>query len=771
MKTKKRIVFVLAALMAIQSQGLSQFKLQSGPDYSDGIEAWPNFTKVFKTPVVGEPNMANSPRLDQLIAGGKLYLSLSDALALAIENNLDIASARYGPKIADTDILRAKSGAQLRGVQTQITNLSTATSVAGGGGRGRGADATGLTQRAGGATGGAGGVGDASTFFGTNVPNLDPTLTGGIDWAHLSNPQTSNFVTGTNTFITEASNSSLAFRKAFLTGSSVTLTWANRASETNSQRANFNPSLRSNVTLGFRQPLLQGFGLAVNSRNITVSKNNREVSDLAFEQQLVETTTRVENLYWDLVSFRFDVEGREEDLGLSKRLYQDNKRRVEIGTLAPIEIVRAEAEVASREQDLALAVTSVQLQETLLKNAISTNGLASPSLLLVEIVPTDTIQVPDKEQIQPIQDLMTLALRARPEMIQSRIQMHNRDLNLKGIRNAMLPRVDLVADVTNNGLAGRINDNFNGFLGQSNAVSGFFLGGLGTSVTQLFRRNFPDYQIGVQMTIPLKNRRAQADMTATLLERRQAQIRLRQQENAIRSEVNNAVIGVQQARAVYRAARQTRILQEQTLHAEQRKFDLGVSTIFLVVQAQRDLALARSTETTSQNNYVKSRVELERSTGQALNSNNISVDEAYQGTVAKPADPLPPNAGLEDSGDDSEATEAVAGPDQAALDSNIVQPGAAIDQPTARGSALTQEDYIAAELLFARAAALDLGLDAGAEPEGTTFDNAASVAMASAPQSSDGPSESGASQTDQTRQAAPAETVDAPAAPEKAGSD
>ena len=771
MKTKKRIVFVLAALMVIQSQGLSQFKLQSGPDYSDGIEAWPNFTKVFKTPVVGEPDMANSPRLDQLIAGGKLYLSLSDALALAIENNLDIASARYGPKIADTDILRAKSGAQLRGVQTQITNLSTATSVAGGGGRGRGADATGLTQRAGGATGGAGGVGDASTFFGTNVPNLDPTLTGGIDWAHLSNPQTSNFVTGTNTFITEGSTSSLAFRKAFLTGSSVTLTWANRAQQTNSQRANFNPSLRSNVTLGLRQPLLQGFGLAINSRNITVSKNNREVSDLAFEQQLVETTTRVENLYWDLVSFRFDVEGREEDLGLSKRLYQDNKRRVEIGTLAPIEIVRAEAEVASREQDLALAVTSVQLQETLLKNAISTNGLASPSLLLVEIVPTDTIQVPDKEQIQPIQDLMTLALRSRPEMIQSRIQMHNRDLNLKGIRNAMLPRVDLVADVTNNGLAGRINDNFNGFPGQSNAVSGFFLGGLGTSVTQLFRRNFPDYQIGVQMTIPLKNRRAQADMTATLLERRQAQIRLRQQENAIRSEVNNAVIGVQQARAVYRAARQTRILQEQTLHAEQRKFDLGVSTIFLVVQAQRDLALARSTETTSQNNYVKSRVELERATGQALTSNNISVDEAYQGTVSRPADPLPPNAGLENSGDDSEATEAVAGPDRAALNSNIGQPGTAIDQPSARGSALTQEDYIAAELLFARAAALDLGLDAGAEAEGTTFGNAASLTMASARQSSDGASESGASQTDQTQQAAPAETVAAPAAPEKAGSD
>ena len=765
MRAKKRIVFALAGLMAVQSQGLSQFKLQSGTDYSEGIQAWPNFTKVFKNPVIGEPNLANSPRLDQLIAGGRLYLSLRDTLALAIENNLDIASARYGPKLADTDILRAKSGANLRGVQTQISNLSTAASVAGGGGGGRGGDATGLTQRAGGGGGGAAAVGDASTFFGTNVPNLDPVLTGGIDWGHFSNPQTSDFVTGTNTFITQSSTSSLSFRKNFLTGSRLSLTWANRASETNSQRANFNPSLRSNLTLGFRQPLIQGFGLAVNSRNITVAKNNREVSDLAFEQQLVETVTRVENLYWDLVSFRADVEGREEDLRLSKRLYQDNKRRVEIGTLAPIEIVRAEAEVASREQDLALADTRVQLQETLLKNAISTNGLASPSLLLVEIIPTDTIQVPDTEQIQPIQDLMTLALHSRPALIQSRIRLHNSDISMKGIRNAMLPQVDLVADVTNNGLAGDINNNFNGFLGQPNPVSGFFLGGLGTSMLQIFRRNFPDYSIGVQMTIPLKNRRAQADMTATLLERRQNQIRMRQQENSIRAEVQNAVIGVQQARAIYRAARQTRILQDQTLHAEQRKFDLGVSTIFLVVQAQRDVALARSGEIASQNDYVKSRVELERVTGQTLTASNISIDEAYQGIVSKPADPLPPNAGLEDLEDDTEATDLVAGPDQAALNINIGQPAPALDQPSAGGDTLTQEDYVAAELLFARAAALDLGVTQEIEPDVTLADNSPDSALEPVQDTSGESSESGTAPSEPAKPA-PADTAEASTAPE-----
>ena len=655
MTRKYPIVLALVCMILFAARAQPQLRLQGETDYSAGVKAWPNFSKVFNNPVVPEPQMANSPRLDQLVREGKLYLSLNDAIALAIENNLDIASARYGPKIADTDLLRAKSGAQLRGVQTQITNLSTAASVAVGGGSAQGGNVSGITGRAGGGGGDTGAVGDANTFFGTTTPNLDPVLTGGLDWGHFSNPQTSNFVTGTNTFINETSNSSLAYRTAFLTGTSVSVEWANRLQRTNSLRNNFDPSLRSNATVRIRQRLLQGFGRAVNGRNIRISKNNREVSDLVFEQQVAETVSRVQNLYWDLVSFAADLRGREEDMRLAQRLYRDNKRRVEIGTLAPIEIVRAEAEVAARDQDVELALTRLQLQGTFLKNAISTNGLASPSLLLVEIVPTDRIEVPAVESIQPIQDLMTLALGARPEMAQSRIQLKNRDLTIKGIRHAMLPQVDLVADVTNNGLAGSLNDNFQGFPGIDNPVSTFFLGGLGTGVNQLFRRNFPDYSIGVQVTIPLKNRRAQADMAATLLERRQAEIRLRQQENAVRVEVSNALIGVRQARAQHAAAQKARSLQEQTLHAEQRKFDLGVSTIFLVVQAQRDLALSRSSEITTRNNYVKARVELARSTGQTLRENSISVDEAYEGRVSKPADPIPPPSPVGDDGADGGA--------------------------------------------------------------------------------------------------------------------
>ena len=639
MHVKNILSLTFGVLLLVHVPLGAQTTAASAIDYSTG----PGFRDVYKTPEVPEVDMANSPRLDRLLRGGKLYLSLSDAIALAIENNLDIAYARYGPRIADTDILRTKSGQQLRGVQTQISTLSTGQSAAGGGGGAGGGDVSGITGRAGGVGGGAQGVGDASTFFGSAVPSLEPTLTGGLDWGHFSNPQTSSFVSGTNTFVFETSNSNIGIQKGFLTGTNVSLDWRNTLNDTNSLRANFDPSLRSNVTLRISQSLLQGFGRSVNSRNIRIAKNNREVSDLAFETQVITTVTQVQNLYWDLVSFRAEVRSREEDLRLAQKLYEDNKRRVEIGVLAPIEIVRAEAEVASREQDLTLAVTRVQLQETTIKNAVSKNGLASPSILDVEIVPTDRIEVPDIEEIQPLQDLMRLALQSRPELAQSRIQLKNQDISLKGVRNAMLPQVSIFADLTNNALAGRLSENFVGFPGIENVVSDFFVGGLGTSLSQVLRRNFPDYQIGVRVSFPLKNRRAQADMTATLLERRQDDIRLRQQENSIRAEVRDAVIGVQQARARFTAAEKTRILQERTLDAEQKKFKLGASTIFFVVEAQRDLALARSAEIAAQNNYIKSKVALDRATGKTLGVNNIAIDEAYDGRVSKSPDPIPPN--------------------------------------------------------------------------------------------------------------------------------
>ncbi len=597
---------------------------QPKPDYTRGAVWWPNFTSVYKKPYVAEVDFGNSNRLEQLLRDGNLYLSLEDALALALENNLDIAYMRYEPLVADTDILRARAGGGARAQGAEPSDLSTGASA--GGGRTAGAIPTVRVGAAGGPA----------------LPQLEPVLTSNMNWAHRSSPTTSNFSTGTNTFISEQSASGLTYSQAFLTGTAFSMSFNTTGTTNNSLRNNFNPATNSNATLNFRQSLTQGFGRSLNSRQIRIARNNREVSDLSFKQQVMQTVSQIQNLYWDLVSYNEDVRVRQQSLALSEKLYNDNKRQVEIGTLAPIEIVRAEAEVASRQQELTAALTRVQQQETIIKNALSKSGVAALAISEARIVPTTRITVPSVEPIEPVQDLVALALQARPELAQSRIRLTNSDINLKAVRNAMLPQVDLVAGMTNNALAGAVNRNVLPIPGQPLAVpSEFFQGGLGTTLNQIFARNFPDYSVGVQLTIPVRNRAAQADMSAAQLQHRQQEIRMRQAENGVRVEVRNALIAMQQARAQMDSSIKSRVLQEQTLDAEQKKYALGASTIFLVIQAQRDLAMARSVEVQAMNNYAKARVELDRSTGQTLAKNNISLEEAYQGTVKRTPDPIP----------------------------------------------------------------------------------------------------------------------------------
>lgn len=638
---------VLAAMLALQPLATAQSIRARPIDYSQGASSWPLFVNIFDAPEVPDITLSNSGRLEALLHDAKLYLSLSDALALAVENNLDIAWSRYGPRSAANDLMRSKSGAQLRGVQNQISTLSTGLGDDGGA-RPVG-QATGITQRAGG--GGAGGagvggggaanIGDASTFFGTTAVNLDPTLFSNLDWGHFSNPQTSDFVTGTNTLVREIGNSQVGLRQGFPSGATMALVWNNSRAETNSLRTNFNPSLISALTLRLTQPLLQGFGVAVNTRNIEVAKNNHEISNLQFKIQVEEVVTRVAGMYWALVSLRAQVESQRQNLELANKLYSDNKRRVEIGTLAPIEVVRAEAEVAARESDLTAAETEVQLQETQLKDAISVNGIASPTLLHAEIIPTDEILIDTSEELEPLPVLIDVALSARADMAQNRIRLDNTDLGLIGVKNGMLPSADVTVDLTNNALAGAVNDEFLGFPGQASYVSPYFLGGLGTATGQLFRRNFPDYQVRVQLNIPLKNRQARADYTAALLEKRQQEIQMVQAENAVRSEVQSAVIRIVQARARYAAAIKAQELQEEALDAEQKRYNLGASTIYQVVQAQRDLANARTGVIATQNEYANARINLDRSTGHTLTAHNISISEAYEGVVSRRPDRLP----------------------------------------------------------------------------------------------------------------------------------
>jgi len=342
-----------------------------------------------------------------------------------------------------------------------------------------------------------------------------------------------------------------------------------------------------------------------------------------------------------LVAFNENVRVKQQAMGASQKLYEDNKKQVEIGTLAPIEIVRAEAEVASRQQDLTIAETQVLQQETIIKNALSRNGIASPTVAEARIVPTDKMQLLGVEAIQPLQDMMATALHSRPELAQTRINVEDQKISIRGSKSALLPTLDLVANLNNNGLVGQPSNLPPNIPGTEHHGNPFFVGGTSTLLSQLASRNFPDYGIGFNLNIPLRNRAAQADLMTDELNLRQQELGLQRQENQVRVDVQNAVIGVRQARAQYDSATKARVLEEQTLDAEQKKFELGASTLYNVILVQRDLVQAQSNEVAALGTYAKARVELDRALGQTLDVNNISLDEAYRGQVSRPASPIP----------------------------------------------------------------------------------------------------------------------------------
>jgi outer membrane protein TolC len=384
------------------------------------------------------------------------------------------------------------------------------------------------------------------------------------------------------------------------------------------------------------QRLLQGWGRSLNSRQIVIAKNNREVADLTFKLQVITTVAAVMDLYWDLVAFNENVRVAKQALTTSEQLYNNNKKQVEVGTLAPIEVVSAEAQVATATQSLNIAETQVLQQETIIKNALSRTGMSSPSVAEAHIIATDRMRMPDVEPVGPMQDLVSEALASRPELASNRIQLLNSRISLKGSKNALLPSLDLVGTFGTEALAGQVNTNL-----PNNPAPGFFVGGYGNVLTQLFARNFPDYAIGFNLNIPIRNRAAQANVINDQLTLRQQQLLLQRQENQVRVDVQNALIGVQQTRGQYQAATKARALQEQTLDAEQKKYALGASTIYNVILALTNLTQSQAQEVAALGAYSKARVELQRATGQLLNSNNVSLAEASKGVVARPPSPIP----------------------------------------------------------------------------------------------------------------------------------
>lgn len=583
---------------------------------------------------------ANSNRLEQLLRAGNLYLSLQDTIALALENNLDIAIQRYNPQIADVVVMQAEAGGFARGVSTNVTaGPSSATVNASGTVPGTNQNAQ---SQASTATLSAVG-GSVLQSSGPSIPSLDPVITGSMNWAHQTNPQSNTFLTGTTSLISRQDTSNYGIQKGFLTGTTVALGLNSNRTTSNNPRDDINPRSQAGLNFQLTQRLLQGFGPGINSRQIHIARNNREVSDLTFKLQVETTVAAISSLYWNLVALNEQVKVAQEAVAAAQRLYEDNRRQVEVGTMAPIEVTRAEAQIAAGEQQLTLARMQVLQQETILKTALSRTGVASPSLQDAHVIPTDVIRVPDVEPIQPIQDLTALGISSRPELAQSRIQIQNQELTIRGSKNALLPSLDAVVTMSNSALAGDPTT-FAAPPGSIRNNNPFFIGGYGTVLSQIFSRNFPNYAAGFNLNIPLRNRAAQAQVINDQLALRQQQLGLQRLENQVRVDVQNAIIGLTQARAQYLSAQKQRILMAQTLDAEQKKLALGASTIYNVIQDQQALTLAESNEVTARASYARARVELDRATGQILVNNNISLDEAFRGVVSRPPTALPPLA-------------------------------------------------------------------------------------------------------------------------------
>lgn len=597
-----------------------------------------NFLSPYQPVKVPEPTFANTPRIDQLIKGNELRLSLQDAIALALENNLDLAIARYNLVIADTDLMRTRAGAEVRGVATGLVQGTPGGGIGGFGSGAPGAGAGGTSGGAGGAGSGASGLVQSTLGTGANIDSFDPVIDGSMNLQKSVVPLSSTVLTGVPLLQQNTATASFRYAQAFASGTSMTVGFDNQRNASNNRFADLQPELTSSFRLSIRQRLLAGFGFAPNMRFIRIAKNNREISDIAFKNQVVATVSQIQNIYWDLVNAYEDVRVRQRSLTLAEKTLSDNREQVRIGALPAIEITRAENEVTSRNQDLIRAQTQLQLQELLIKNAI-TRDIDESSVAEAKVVPTDTMKIPEKEAVQPVQDLVAQALGSRPELAQARIDLTNRTISRKAANNALLPEVNLIAWYGGSGLAGNPNMAAGNVCGQPDAppspdCTPNVRRGFGGAFGDAFDATNPDKGVGVNISIPLRNRAAKADQIRSELEFRQAQMRLQQLKNQISIEVRNAQFAVQQNRGRVESAQKARDLAARTFEIEQKKHLLGASGSNEVLAANRDLAVAESTLVAAMSDYMKSVVELDRSIGNTLQHLGISIDDAEKGVVA-----------------------------------------------------------------------------------------------------------------------------------------
>jgi outer membrane protein TolC len=602
----------------------------AGPDYSREKFFLPNIFDPYIPAHVDQPMLTNSTRIDQLIQDGKLMLSLDDAISLALENNLNINVERFVPWIQETQLLKAKAGGIPQFGNTQQVVLGTSPSV-----------------------------------------SFDPIISAGFGWTHANIPVNNPFTAGTGTTaipVVNANNAyvNLGYTQGFHTGTNLSVTVDTARNTSNEPDLFFNPAITPVLTATLSQPLLNGFGILPNTRYIIEAKNNIKVANSQFAQQVIATVTQTSNDYWELVFDRENVKVEEAAVGVSQKLYSDNKKQLEIGTMAPLDVLTAESQLATDQQNLIVAQTNKLQQETVLLNDIAKNLLAQ-DVAGIEIVPTTAIATPDIVENIALQDAVQEAWKKRPELFQADLNLKNAGIEVKATQNGLLPVLDAFVQYTSQGLNGNqltTTQVGNTFIadpatplvnasGQQLSVNGFpaFLGtplttttvgrgGLSDALKNVFQNEFPTYSIGLNLTLPIRNRSAQSDSARAQLDQRMQQVQYRQTENTIVINVRNALIALQQDRAQVAAADKARTLAQQTLDAEQKKYQLGSSTSYNVVLRSRDLTAAQGTALRAQANLAEALVNFNQAMGRTLEVAHITVAEALRGSVGR--EPLIP---------------------------------------------------------------------------------------------------------------------------------
>ncbi len=613
--------------------------------------------RPYLAPTIPPVRLSNSARLHSLVRAGKLYLTVQDAIALAIENNVDIEVNRYNPLIDIWNLERAEAGGPLPGVPS---GFSQAGSVATGQGV-AGAQAAAGVSTGGGNNTQSNSVNATISQIGPVTPTLDPVFQDVQSYSHKSAPQSNSTASRVENLIEDTRNYTEEISKGLITGGQVSFTYRDSYLSENAPSDVLNPTNATSIQVSLQHNLLQGFGVAVNSRNITIARANLNIEDLTFKNQLIGSIVNVLDLYYGLVADYQDVKAKQAAVDVAQRFYQDNQKQVQIGTMAPLDVTTAEAQVASSQQDLVISQTTLQLQEVQLKDVLSRNGLADPVIREAQIVPLDHIDVPEKDDLPPLKELVATALANRPDLAAEKLNLVNSKTNALGTSNAVLPQLAVLLSASTQGLAGSprfvpLPPGEAGQFGTGPLPPGFqpcppslhqppgtvcevpdpyFIGGLGTALGQTFRRNFPTERAGTFIAPTLRNRVAQADNAIDQLGLRQSELQLRKDLNEVAVDVSNGVVGLQQARVRYQAAVRNRILEQQLLDAEQKKFALGASTTFNVVQQQRDLATAQSTETAALVTYSNARVSLDQTLGTTLQVNHISFEEAKNGQISR----------------------------------------------------------------------------------------------------------------------------------------